>query len=176
MLSAKIISKLRSWARKWFILESHRVDSKLESKRSRLNSLWSQSYWQESTHSIRFDKHEINPWFSLHLCNRKYIGIADTFSGAHITNIYLWEWNGPSITTVWLIEESMTPKVNSKPHNIPLNPVPNVPADPDSDPSFSDSSLSESFDSSYDNYYKLKQRAKKGTKRNARLKRVSMTQ
>ena len=39
------------------------------------------------------------------------------------------------------LELDMTPKENPTPCNNPTNPVPNVPADPDSDPSSSDSSF-----------------------------------
>ena len=51
----------------------------------------------------------------------------------------------------------MTPKGNTRTHNIPLHRVPNILADPDSDPSLSDASLSDSEDSS-DNDYSEKRR------------------
>ena len=50
--------------------------------------------------------------------------------------------------------ESVTPKVNPTPCNNPPNPVPNVPADPDSDPSSSYYYFLDSSDSSDDEYSK----------------------
>ena len=44
-------------------------------------------------------------------------------------------------------EESVTPKVITKPRDNPPNIVPNVPADPDLDPSLSDLSSPDSSDS-----------------------------
>ena len=50
--------------------------------------------------------------------------------------------------------EIVTPKVIPNQCSNPPNPLPYIPADPDSDPSFSDSSLSNSSDSSENEYYK----------------------
>ena len=59
----------------------------------------------------------------------------------------------------------MTPKVNPTPLNNPPNPIPNVPADPDSDPSSSDSSISYFSHLSDDEFYKQRQHAKKNKKK-----------
>ena len=60
----------------------------------------------------------------------------------------------PSSPPHSFLEETVTPDRIPKPHNNPLNPVPNVPAYPDSDPSSSNFILSESSESSGDEYYK----------------------
>ena len=52
------------------------------------------------------------------------------------------------------LAENVTPKVNHKLREDTSNPLPNVPADPDSDPGLSYSSMSNSYDSSDDEYYK----------------------
>ena len=48
----------------------------------------------------------------------------------------------------------MKPKGNSKPWDNPTNPLPYVPADPNSDPILSDSSSSYQYDLSDEEYYK----------------------
>ena len=55
----------------------------------------------------------------------------------------------------------MTPEVNPTPHNNPTNPVPNVPADPDSDPILSYFYPPDLSNSSDNNYYRQRRRAKK---------------
>ena len=169
MLSAKIVSMLKSWSQKFCKLESHQLNYKLESKIFLLKSRRYKSHQLRSTHSGRFNKHWINAWFRLYLRNRKYIGIAGIFSCTRVTNPNPnpnpnpkngSESEPPSPPHDSSVE-SVTPKGNHKPRNNPPNPVPNVPSDPDSDPSLSHHSLSESYDSSDDEYYKLRQRAKK---------------
>ena len=99
MLSVKIILKLKRWAQKFYNLKSYIF---------RLDSCWSKSHKLESTHSIWFEKHQINTLFSWYSRNRKYIFITVifgtyTFSGTWFTNIYLWYRKWPSITITWLI-------------------------------------------------------------------------
>ena len=53
------------------------------------------------------------------------------------------------------LPSSVTPTVNSTPHNNPLKPVPYTPIDPYSDPISLDSSLSKSSDSSDSGYSKI---------------------
>ena len=96
-------SEVESWAQKFCKLESQRIDSKLESKIFRLDSRWSESHWIKSNHSRRFEKYCINLWFIWYSCHRKGIDIAGTVYCTHFTNIYLWEYKWPSVTTAWII-------------------------------------------------------------------------
>ena len=72
-------------------------------KTFQLDSHWYESHQLKSTQSIQFDKHRINSWFRQYLYNRKYIGIAGTFSGTCFTSICLCECKWPYVTTTWLI-------------------------------------------------------------------------
>ena len=95
------------------------------------------------------------------MCNSKYIG-SPVYSQVHASPIFTYKGaSDPLSSPHYFLEKSVALKINLKPHNNPPNPLPNVPADPDSDPSFSDSSLSKSSDSLDKNYYKQRQRAKK---------------
>ena len=63
------------------------------------------------------------------------------------------------------LEDSVTHRVNPKPHNYPTNPVLNVPSNPDLHPSLSYYPSSESSFSPDCEYYKRIQRAKKYKKK-----------
>ena len=66
----------------------------------------------------------------------------------HHTPIFTYGTSYPPSPLHDFSAESVTPKVNTTPRKTPTNPVPNIPAEPDSDPILSYSSTSESSNSS----------------------------
>ena len=92
---------------------------------------------------------------SYDICAIEKISAMLVHSPVHSSPIFnYWNTSNPPSLPHYSSTESVTPKGIPTPHDNPPNPVPYVPADPDSDPGLSYSSMSNSYDSSDDEYYK----------------------
>ena len=161
MLSTKIFLSSKSWAQKFCKLESHRLNSKLEYKKSDL--VHADPNHTKSNQPIPAYFPNIG---SIH--DSSYISAIEKILAmtvhylVHASPIFTYgRASDPPSPSHDSSEESVPPKGNPKLCNNPINPVLYVSADPELDPSLKYSSSLYSSDSSYNKYYKQRGLAKK---------------